>query len=372
MADKVKYGKHDDVHSIMVPYSEIHWIVSRNKGRPTGDYGNLKELTESMFEHCYDKNVGKLAVVEKIDDKSKAEAIKEREETHAALKAASKADAGKLAELAAFEEMFCDGKGKIKAPTYLGVTANRRGQAFYKAMVMRRIADKPLDLMWPIEVRIFASESERLLCLWRENVGHTVGFLEPSRADYLTAVDQFMKLGEKQSFIRDQLGATKGVQAWFICVFNERFPKLRILERLLKKPTDPDYVDIKKLNYRALQGLNKRLEGKAEPPLGSAELETFFSGKAPAPDFPKGFEKDTKSALAKNHGSHAIRAAFTADAVRNKDLLDKWAAVSEVTNLAGRAYDEGWYGELEKLVVEFAQKHPPKEDSESEGEEAAE
>lgn len=272
MAKKV-----DNTLAIKVPASSVVWFREFNEARLTRDYGKVEELKNSFILHGWKLDDNGIIKVEEIKPDLQERAMKERMEQWDALKSAAKLGSEKLVDLVTFEELYTHG-GKLKPIEYLGVSANRRSEVFFPAMVERKKQNLPISMEIPVMVRHYANAAERLDDQIDENELKTAGFLEMSDVDRLLAAQRRVQLGAIQSDLRRVFKDGMGQKLWGLLELNRLWPTIGIVSRCQLPPTDKSYIRLAAVKFKDLPTLVQRSD-PAELEKKNKQLRT--AGKAP-------------------------------------------------------------------------------------------
>ena len=160
--------------SQVVAFAEVAWFKETNRARPTGDYGELNALRNSFKERGWLIDDNGTIKTEELADSLIERALKERQDKWDTLKAQAAANSNTLVDLRTFEELYCE-KGKLIVPKWLGISGNRRNEAFYPAMVERKKENLELSKEVPIIIRHYENALQRLMDQVDENEMKNLG-----------------------------------------------------------------------------------------------------------------------------------------------------------------------------------------------------
>lgn len=358
-----------NVHSQMVKVSDVFHHPEFNIARLSGDYGSEKELAklESLLvvEGWRMNGDGVLEVVA-ITDEWKSRAITELTAQWEKLKeSVSKAEKDSNDILHVFETVRVT-KGKIITPKYMGVSGNRRNKVLLSANVARYqvSGDDAIITSYPVLVRDFPSDKDRIVAQMLENMGKLEGFDKPSEKDMLLCAQQIMQKGGIQDDIRKAFGATTGQKVYGILTLNNRFPDVKLLDRIINTdPKHPSFVrygpikgaklpnlvlrsDTKEL---AKKNAQERTAGQPETqPLTKEGLEEFLGTKMI--NQPKIMDRKNIEALAENNPVNVGKAYAKAVVDNNTDLINKFLAHATVYNACETLCDKGIGPDLDLIL----------------------
>ena len=239
----------------------VHAFRKNNYRKTYGKESDSRKTRQALFVYGgWDPQYPLIAEVASEEEIQLA--IAEREDFHKILVAqasiAGEAQDLFKAKLQVFENPasgYMNAKGKIVGPQLIGVTGNRRlglmldvaGMVLLEGARATKVED--LHLALPVLVpklpgNRFPSEMLRLEAQIRENSTKTEGFLEPSDAENLNAVDRMVSMLASQNDVRKHYGATAGLRYYFgvqIAKYAKRSKHgLNLLERWTAKP----YIDV--------------------------------------------------------------------------------------------------------------------------------
>lgn len=282
--------------SQIVPVASVAWFKDTNRARPTGDYGKLDQLRNSMVERGWLMDDNGTLKVEVMPDPLKDRAEKERKDRWDTLKAAASADSNKLVDLKTFEEIYTDGKGKLLPVEYLGISGNRRSEVFFPAMVERKKENQDLTKEIPVIVCTFTNAVDRLKAQIDENEMKALGFMDMTDVDRLLSAKELVELGATQADLRRAFKDGTGQKLWGVITLDKRFPALGIISRMRKGPEEEGFIRLSSVKFsdlptlvlrtdpKALAEKNQQLKtgGKEEiKPAVEADIEAYFSGPKP-------------------------------------------------------------------------------------------
>lgn len=266
----------------------VHAFRKNNYRKTYGKESDSRKTRQALFVYGgWDPQYPLIAEV--ATEAEIALAIAEREEFHKILTAQAgiAGDQQDLfkAKLQVFENPasgFMNAKGKILGPVLIGVTGNRRLGLMLdvEAMVLldgsRATKVEDLHLALPVLVpklpeNRFPSEMLRLEAQIRENSTKTEGFLEPSDAENLNAVDRMVTMLASQNDVRKHYGATAGLRYYFgvqIAKYAKRHKYgINLLERWTAKPyIDANGEETEEREYTIGSGADKKtVENQPNP-----------------------------------------------------------------------------------------------------------
>lgn len=233
---------------------------------------DTRALIESFRDRGYDPQYP--CVVGPITAEQVKDAVTERTNQWLALQNALKLSGSpeNAARLAAFEFFYTEevkgGKRTIVKPENLGCTGNRRSACIFEAAVQRLLLTlKGGNELFPKDVEInkhpekvlkgldiyalfeqFKDDDARHIRQIAENTAKTEGFKELSPIEVLLQLRDGVETGRiNQNAIRNMYKAGTGQKMYGILMLNGRFPKLRILERLMLPAANADHIPWVKL-----------------------------------------------------------------------------------------------------------------------------
>lgn len=361
--------------SVLVLFGQIIWFKERNAARPSGDYGKTDDLKVSFVERGWLLNGDGTIDVENAEQRLQELGMKRRTEEWEALKAASKTDSSRVIELDVFETLYCEeskgGKKTLMPVKYVGVSGNRRSSVFFSSMVERRRQNLEIQTQVPVTVKAYEDDAARLADQIMENSQKDTGFLPPSAVDNLLAARSLIELGKNQNELRRVFKDGVGQKLYGILVLDKRFPGIKIVERMCRKPEEDGFIRIQSVKFSDLPDLVLRSDPKAladknakrvtqgeEPikPAAESDIAEYFNkvGKAPATNDPKVMKKETIKGLSDNFPANPVRAAFKAVMDNNVDGLKIYQSSAVLLNAVDAAILNGWGGDLEHIVGKLA------------------
>lgn len=337
-------------HSLTINVCDVFHHPEFNAARPTGDYGSESEVAKiqaSLVREGWRMNGDGVIEVEKITDEWKTRAIKDLTEKWELLKAKVETDKKNYPALHAFEANRVT-KGKIIVPKYMGVSGNRRASVLDAANAARYSAEPSLPLITeiPVIVQVFANDKERVIAQCLENMGKLEGFAKMSEKDMLRASQTILAKGGIQDDLRRAFTATTGQKLYGILTLNARFPKVRLLERLVSTDaTAPDHLRygpipgpklpnlVLRSDPTALAKENAKLKtaGKGQLEALTAEsLEEFLGTKKV--NEPKIMDKKNIAALETQNPNVVVQRVAKAVTGNDTDPLNKYIAHATAFN----------------------------------------
>lgn len=359
-----------NVHSQMVKVSEVFHHPEFNVARLSGDYGSEKELAKLqalLVSEGWRMNGDGVLEVVAITDEWKNRAVADLTAQWEKLKeSASKAEKDANDILHVFETVRV-AKGKIIVPKYMGVSGNRRNKVLLNANVARYLAsgDDAIITQYPVLIRDFANEKERVIAQMLENMGKLEGFDKPSEKDMLLCAQVILHKGGIQDDIRRAFGATTGQKVYGILTLNTRFPEVKLLDRIIN--TDPKHPSF--IRYGPIKGAKlpnlvlrsdpkeltkknvaERTAGQPETqPLTQEGLEEFLGTKVV--NQPKIMERKNIEALATNNPVNIGKAYAKAIESNNTDVINKFLANAPVYNACETLCDKGIGPDLDLILT---------------------
>ena len=357
----------NQTHSQMVKVCDTFSHKDFNVSRMSGDYGSeseLKKLQASLVRDGWreDANGTLLAVV--ITDEWKAKAVEVLTARWEELKEKVKTDSKVQSLLTVFEANRVKGT-KVIVPKFMLDSGNRRNSVLDAANVDRYEAKQPLIQEFPIIVRHFGSEIERIVAQMLDNTGKKEGFALPSEKDMLLCGQVILQKGGIQDDIRKAFGATTGQKIYGILTLNNLFPTVNLLNRIIATdPKDPTFLRYGPIKGPALPNLvkratptelakenDKRITAGLEvvKPLTAEDLETFLGSKTI--NLPKIMERKNIEALSQNSPVNIGKAFAKSVVDNNTDGLNKYIAHAGVYNAVETLCDKGIGPDLEAILV---------------------
>jgi len=160
-----------------------------------------------------------------------------------------------------------------------------------------------------------------------------VGNLPTSDLDNLRAARVLFGTGNSESYFREKFNSSLGIKYYAVCFLNQRYPSLKLMDRLLSEPTSPGYIPIKSVNFQEVQkfkirvlaqeGLGRRSKTPPEP-IRIEELEQYFGDPKGAGNNPtlvvgrKAWED-----MGKSHPAEIVRKIAAGHLNGNTDFLTK-------------------------------------------------
>lgn len=309
--------------SQLVFFGDILWNPARNYRKEMRGDPNTAVLTESMVLG-WRSNVDPVIGMDKgcldFDDAEIACAMEKRQKDWDSLKTSTDQMAKWM--LAAFELLYCKNH-KLVIPKYAASSCFGRAGVYPAALAkflhlketqMRMNESELKNLEWnpktpnvrdrdsvvavPVVIHDFATEDDRLEEQIKENTLKNVGNLPTSDIDNLRAAYKLFTSDKirPESYFRATFNASLGVKYYALCYLNNRFPTLRLMERLLSEPTAPGYISLSSVDFREVQkfkvasiaqdGYGRKTKNPL-PPVSIVELETYFNN----PDAAEGQSK---------------------------------------------------------------------------------
>lgn len=359
--------KSQDFASI-VHISQIVWFRDHNDARPTGNYGKFDDLKSSFIERGWLKDNNGMVAVESASAEDKERGLRERQQQWDALKAASKQDAAKLIDLAAWEEIWVSG-GKLRGIDYVGISGNRRSEAYFPAMVERRKGNLPITTEVPALVYNNLSPLERLEVQIDENEMKAWGFQDMSDVDRLLSANKAVELGANQTQLRRTFKDGTGQKLWAVIRLDKRFPNIGIIRRCTLEPQDPAWVNLRGMKYHpdlaslllrtdpeALAEKNqKQLLQGLEPiaPATEDDVTAYVGGKKTDDNGnkPKVMKGDNIRGLADSFPALPLRAMAAAIANSQVDGLKIYQAAAPGFNALDTVIKSGDYPAVERILL---------------------
>jgi len=238
-----KQPKHETI--IDVRPCEVFWHPKYNLARSHATYGKPKELQDSMVSRGWVDSLEGQFMIETLPDDEIAFAIQCLEDEWTSYKSAANQDSGKAFDLRVFEHYFVN-NGKIIAPSFRGVSGNRRKSVFMPAMIERaRAKDVGIDgLQTTLKAKfmVFGSERDRIEAQVLENTLKNIGFTAPEEVSHLVAAKRLVELGATQSDLRRTFKDGTGQKIWAFLLLNNKFQELDLYNRALLDPEHADHV----------------------------------------------------------------------------------------------------------------------------------
>ena len=367
MANLTTLGEH-------VPVALIFHHREFNGARQSGDYGNTKELVQSLYKEGWRISGDGTIELEKISDTWQKRALKDLAAEWEALKIAAVSDVVKNGPALHVFESSRISKGKLITPEYMCVSGNRRMTSLPEANLLRCTNPKekggplPFITKVPAIIQSFASDKDRLVAQILENEGKTQGFASTSNKDKIMGAKRIMEYGGLQADIRKAYKDGMGQKLYGLLVLAQRFPKLDIIGRITElKAEDPRFIrfegikfsDLPKLVLRsdpeALAKENAKLKtaGKEQSrPLTEVDLEDFLkNGSGPNTNDPKIMKKENIIALTTQNPNTAVQDVAKAVIHNNQDTLSKYVVNAVAYNAMGTLIDANIGPDLEAILV---------------------
>jgi hypothetical protein len=357
----------NQTHSQIVKVCDTYSHKEFNVSRMSGDYGSeseLKKLQTSLVRDGWREDANGTLLAVPITDEWKARAVTELAAKWEELKEKVKTDSKAQSLLTVFEANRVKGT-KIIIPKFMLDSGNRRNSILDAANVDRYEAKQPLITEFPIIVRHFESEKDRIIAQMLDNMGKLEGFNKPNEKDMLLCGQVILQKGGVQNDIRTAFGATTGQKLHGILTLNTLFPTVNLLNRIINTDAkDPSYLRYGPISGSALPGLVKRATPKelakendkritagldAIQPLTAEGLETFLGTKTV--NQPKIMERKNIEALSQNNPCNVGKAFAKSVMDNNTDGLNKYIAHAGVYNAVETLCDKNIGPDLEAILV---------------------
>lgn len=276
----------------MASFPDIHWFKPMNT-RPLSDYGTtddpaVKEIISSMATNgWYDRqtvNVGPITYTgfSGIPDLL-AKAMEEREHLLTSLAEQSERDPNARDLLYVYNKLWRDAKGKIIEPKFFGNMCFRRSTIYAQAMVNRlkldqgnKFGDQEVPVLIPVNVKEYQTEADRVDDQFIENERNSVGKKEVSFPAKVLASKILFEAGRNEAHFRKRIFKDGvGQKVFAILKLNAVCSELRLLERIVLDPTDPQYIPAQSLPPGELRNLytNKETKSGRIPSVDECELK---------------------------------------------------------------------------------------------------
>lgn len=370
----------------IIHVSSTHWFEDWNLGRPTKEYGDVTEkgdLFKSLRDNGWRRNGDGLIEVERFSAIIDGEdwhkrAVAERTAKWEELRALAKADRTKAADLAVFEDIYTEktkgDKNVLRPIVFIGDTGNRRSKVYFPAMVARQKLDPPLPITVEIPVLIKTFEGkesavDRLEVQILENDQKNVGFQETGPLDKLYQAKFGYDRGKSQTWMRKLWGATTGQKFFAIVEANNKFPGLKIYDRMFLDPTDPAYLNCRGLKGAELTTRLQRLPGpnltaynakrkdkglELAKPLTEDEVAEFMSEIGTGSNAQKILPRKTMEELSTNCPVLPIRSVFKGIMLANTDAYEYLMKGEVGLNAIDSLLRSGDYPMVEMILNEIA------------------
>lgn len=353
----------------IVKVSDVFHHPEFNVARLSGDSvtdGKKKDLTGALIREGWRMNGDGVLEVVKISKDWAARAEADLTAQWEAFKTKADKDSNELPTLKVFEAIRVH-KGKIIVPKYMGVSGNCRNAVLLAANVARYTMKPealPIITEYPVIVREFENEKERAIAQMLENMGKLEGFSKPSEKDQLKCAQFILEQGGTQSDLRRAFTDTTGQKLFGILTLNKRFPAVKLVERIMKDPADPQFIryggikgsDLPRLvtrsDTKALAELNAKNEtagNEQVKPLDQAGLENFL-GK-PKTNEPKIMAKDNIAALQTQNSNCIVKAVAGAIINNNVDPLNPYIVHAAVYNAVETLCSKGVGPDLDAILT---------------------
>jgi hypothetical protein len=366
----------------LVHFGRIMWDKRWNFARDGQEYGDAKDLKASITTHGWSQTPDGTIEIEPIKeapepvntDVKLADLVKEeekrRKEWHDSLKILAKTSKDKEKELEVFERVYCQ-DGKLEKIEYIGTSGNRRASVYFVSMLARANMNPPQPVtdMIPCIVRHYENARQRLETQIEENDRKTTGFLEMSNTARLKAAKWLVGRGATQSDLRKTFRDGNGQKLWGVLQLNAMWPEVKIYERMLKDPNDPDhikfgsqstgdltlYMDRSDPKRLAERNAIERKNGRQEmAPATAEEIDTFFR-TAKSTNKDKVMDGETIRTLASHCPVLIIRDAFKGAAEKDKDRFTHYEAFEKELNAIHTLIKDGDFPLLSKVILNFVQ-----------------
>ena len=322
-----------------------------------------------------------------------------------AIYAKNTADPDATAKLTVFKKLYCEDDGSLIVPKVWAVTGHQRSICLPYAFELRlngkgesilskserdAIGDSPLPSNWtakeamvPALIVHFDNEGERTRMQVRENEGKVDGATLPDPLDRLASTRVMLASGMRQADVRECYTASEGVKLCHLIIHDNRFPKLRLWERLhmdpTKEPTEAleyrkiDGPTLPKITRRsdreALDSYNQREKNKAatkknanfvaEEFMSEKDVDQWYreemAGGSSSDKQTKIMDKNKVKELATGQKDYAAKAALNAVLKNDGAELGRLTTTVEGRNAVMELSDAlpDVYGEVEQMLLKF-------------------
>ena len=246
--------------------------------------------------------------------------------------------------LEVFEEMYVH-NGKLIEPKYLANMCFQRGSVFFKSMVERRKLatddtyaklarttieeqarsgnDGSLRDLWPVTIRSYADEGERISDQLNENTGKNRGATPLSDLAQLKIATIYWDLCYPQTRFRKEFSSdTMGQKLYYICELNARFPSLRIVERMRTDAASEQNLPFTSCKHTDLTDLAHA----TDPDYGRTVFEQKSIGKnqflLKSESFPDGVKHPAKGDVVEDYFRRLKNGPITPPIMKRKEMLD--------------------------------------------------
>lgn len=381
----------DQQLSKLVEFGRVWWNDNRNYRKEARPDGNIKALLQSMTPGWNSNSDPVIAMKLGCLDFDEAEvkvALEFRQKGLEALTLGATSDASLRFKLQAFRMLYCDSHGKLIVPQYAASSCFGRQSVYLDAVAkflalkdkQSKMTQEDLErLKWsdptiplvkdlepvlqvPCVIYDFASEFERLECQVKENERKLVGNLPPNDLDtFRAAVTLFRTQLLPESYFRQTFNATRGVKYYSICFLNNRFPDLRIIDRILSEPTAAGHIPLKSVDYRMVQSFKVRIltqegvvtrKGKDQLPIEVEEITKYFGDPKAETVRPKQvLNTDVWKSLSEAEPNIVVRKMAVGHLSNNQDFMVKTLRPNaDVFNLVLELIESG-RSEIAKTVL---------------------
>lgn len=269
---------------------EIFWDFDANY-RSRASYGTIedKEVKDLIASFAvWGWLPGETVVVKELTAEKKAAAIA-RMETHILdLENRAVREPEAAAELAVLKKIYFDEKGKMRVPKYEGTRCYRRAKFFPKGFAAR-LKIKPENRMYkpeedfplevPCDLQVFENDTDLLISQLVENEQKLTGNMDVDLLSRLKAAKVLFEAGLKSKF-RTIFKDGTGQKLQSILEVNVKVPEVNLWERMFMEPTNPNYVDAKKLHPTPMRELYYRNKKDVIPTADEVEetIEKLMEG----------------------------------------------------------------------------------------------
>lgn len=350
--------KNVNVVAQLIAFALVFWKKDNN-WRSKGNYGKPDEIRNSLAERGWVQHYA--VSVCPITEEERKEALAERTERWAALKAATTPDAA--VERQVFERLYVDPKtNKLHVPQYSGNAGFRRASVFESAMVQRfrdgsiPDSEKILDQI-PVSIKEYGEEAERIIDQQLENELQNVGNLKMDDNDKIRITKKLYDLGKPQVYIRKLYTSTTGQKMFGICEANNKWPALKVYDRLFLEATDASQIPIKAIRHDAItkivnrhdadlkrsKGLPLTDKERSYEPITEVEVSNYFRDlkAVGAVNLPKMMDRKNVEAGAKQNLVEFFRVAFSSVEDNAQGPMVPYMGHAEALNLHKKLIDAG-------------------------------
>jgi hypothetical protein len=366
-----------NVLAILVHFCTVAWIQSRNYRK---DYGNTETLKNSLAQNewVHDNSVP-VYLIDKNNPEHAADLQKEMELRQATWDTVKNAaDKEGLVKREVFEQLYVK-NGKLVEPEYFGNAGFRRASVFYAAMVQRWVERaKPghesdtISGLIPVRPVVYEKKVDLIIDQQQENELQTVGAKKMDDLEKVGVAHFLFMNGAREMDVRRLYPGSTGQKLFGLCMADNNWPRLKIIERLGLTAAHPDRIkwspirhdDLIKFNNRyeadrkRAEGLDLNEKQRVLDPITEGEVDQYFRDKSKGEgdgNAAKIAPKKDMEQYAKSHRLLLARKVFDSVLNNTQNNLSKYIQNADFLN-AGVELIDGGNGAVGASALEAVKK----------------